>query len=72
MKIYQVFYWIKKDRKEYLNHIFVSARNSKEACSKCKKLVFERTKRNAFRPTTKPYSEDELNVLKKNPNFIVD
>lgn len=36
MKSYQVFYWIKKNRHEYLEHMFVSANNAKEACRICK------------------------------------
>lgn len=52
-KNYQVFYWIKKDRKEYLNHMYILANNSKEACKICKEQVKLQTGRNAFRPTTK-------------------
>ena len=52
-KSYQVFYYIKANRTETLHHIFVMANNSKEACKKCKEVVFEKTGRNAFRPTTK-------------------
>lgn len=55
-KSYQVFYWIKANKQETLNHIFIMANNAKEACKKCKELVLERTGRNAFRPTTgNPY-----------------
>lgn len=73
MKTYQVFYWIKKNKKEYLNHIFVVAKNQKEALKKCKIQVFEKTGRNAFRATTKPYSESELNILRKYPcRYVVD
>lgn len=55
-KSYQVFYWIKANRQETLNHIFIMANNAKEACRKCKELVLERTGRNAFRPTVNsPY-----------------
>lgn len=71
MKTYQVFYWIKKNKKEYLNHMFVSAQNSKEACRLCKELVREQTGRNAFRPTTKVPDPEFLNRLKDNPNFVV-
>ena len=53
MKNYQVFYWIKKNSREYLDHMFVSANNAKEACRICKEQVKEQTGRNAFRPTTK-------------------
>lgn len=52
-KTYQVFYYIKANGKETLHHIFISAANSKEACSKCKEIVKAQTGRNAFRPTTK-------------------
>ena len=38
-KSYQVFYWIKANRQETLNHIFIMANNAKEACKKCKELV---------------------------------
>lgn len=36
MKNYQVFYWIKKNRHEYLEHMFVSADSAKDACRICK------------------------------------
>ena len=52
-KSYQVFYYIKANRTETLHHMFVMANNSKEACKKCKEVVFEKTGKNAFRPTTK-------------------
>lgn len=52
-KSYQVFYYIKANGTETLHHIFVMANNSKEACKKAKEVVFEKTGRNAFRPTTK-------------------
>ena len=48
MKSYQVFYWIKKNRHEYLEHMFVSANNAKEACQICKEQVKAQTGRNAF------------------------
>lgn len=51
-KFYQVFYIIKKSRKEHINHLFVLANNAKEACSVCKSIVLNRTGCNAFRPTT--------------------
>lgn len=43
MKSYQVFYWIKKNRHEYLEHMFVSANNAKEACRICKEQVLNQT-----------------------------
>lgn len=51
-KFYQVFYIIKRNRHEEINHIFIMANNAKEACKQCKAVVFEKTGRNAFRPTT--------------------
>lgn len=56
---YQVFYYIKANRKECLNHMFVYAYNAKEACAKCKREVYERTGKNAFRPTAKVPNEEE-------------
>lgn len=53
IKDYQVFYYIKANRTETLNHMFVRASNSREACKKCKEEVFKQTGKNAFRPTTK-------------------
>ena len=41
MKNYQVFYWIKKNRHEYLSHMFVSADSAKDACRICKEMVKE-------------------------------
>lgn len=69
MKTYQVFYWIKKNGREYLEHMFVNANNAKEATKVCKQQVKERTGRNAFRPTTKV---PDLSPYKGNPNFVVD
>lgn len=51
-KSYQVFYVIKRNHHEELNHIFIMANNAREACKKCKEVVYEKTGRNAFRPTT--------------------
>ena len=53
-KCYQVFYYIKIGKREELNHIFLMAQNQKEACQKCKKIVKEKTGRNAFRTTCNP------------------
>lgn len=69
MKTYQVFYWIKKNRKEYLEHMFVAANTAKEAAHVCKQQVKEQTGRNAFRPTTKA---PDLSLYCGNPNFVVD
>lgn len=57
-KDYQVFYVIKRGGREYLHHMFVMADNQREAIKQCKAVVFEKTGRNAFRPTTK--APDEL------------
>ena len=59
-KDYQVFYVIKRNHKEYLHHMFVMASNQREAIKQCKAVVFEKTGRNAFRPTTKAPDENEL------------
>lgn len=69
MKTYQVFYWIKKNRREYLEHMFVAATNAKEACKVCKQQVKEKTGRNAFRPTT---NAPDLSEYRGNHNFVVD
>ncbi len=70
-KQYQVFYWIKKNGKEYLNHMYVMADNAKGACKICKEQVKSQTGRNAFRPTTKAPDPETLESLKGNPNFVV-
>ena len=70
-KNYQVFYWLKMNRKEYLNHIFVAADNAKEACKICKEQVKQQTGRNAFRPTTKAPDPEILKNLQGNPNFVI-
>lgn len=59
-KEYQVFYVIKRGGREYLHHMFVMANNQREAIKQCKAVVFEKTGRNAFRPTTKAPGEHEL------------
>lgn len=53
MKTYQVFYYIKHGKCEELNHIFVSAKNQKEACAICKEIVRKTIGKNAFRPSCK-------------------
>lgn len=70
-KTYQVFYWIKKNGREYLNHMYISADNSKEACKICKEQVKQQTGRNAFRPTTKVPDPEMLKNLQGNPNFVI-
>jgi hydroxymethylpyrimidine/phosphomethylpyrimidine kinase len=69
MKSYQVFYWIKKNRHEYLEHMYVIAPNAKEACRICKEQVKEQTGRNAFRPTTKA---PDVEAIRNNNYYIVD
>ena len=69
MKNYQVFYWIKTDSREYLEHMFVSANTAKDACRICKEQVKEQTGRNAFRPTT---NAPDLSIFERNPHFVVD
>ena len=68
MKTYQVFYWIKVNRHEYLYHMFVSANNAREACGLCKEQVRQQTGRNAFRPTTKA---PDLAQYRNKPYFVV-
>lgn len=53
VKSYQVFYIIKKNNKEELNHMFVYADNQKEAIRKCREQVKLQKGKNAFRATTK-------------------
>lgn len=69
MKNYQVFYWIKKNNHEYLEYMFVTANNTKEACKLCKEQVRKQTGRNAFRPTTKAPDIEQFRQL---PHFVVD
>lgn len=42
-KAYQVFYIIKRNRREELHHIFVFANNQNEAYKKCREIVYEKT-----------------------------
>lgn len=53
VKCYQVFYIIKRHKKEELNHMFVYANNQKEAVRKCREQVKLQKGKNAFRATTK-------------------
>lgn len=71
-KSYQVFYWIKANRHEYLCHMFVMADNAKEACQICKQQVLAKNGRNAFRPTTRVPDPEELEKLRKLPYYVVD
>ena len=70
-KNYQVFYWIKKNKMEYLEHMFVRAHNKREAYTICKEVVKERTGRNAFRPSTEPPTEKEMEQYRKNWRYYV-
>lgn len=51
MKMYKVFYMIKKDGHAYLEHMIVEACNQKEAKVLVKKVVRESTNRCAFHVT---------------------
>lgn len=70
-KTYQVFYWIKQNKHEYLNHIFIKATNAKEACKTAKEVVKNKTGKNAFRPTTKVPSQEELERFAKNSYYVI-
>lgn len=52
-KSYQVFYILKYGKREEINHIFIMANNQREALKECKRIVKEKTGKNAFRPTCK-------------------
>lgn len=69
MKQYEVFYWIKKNSREYLEHMSVIANSAKDACRICKEQVKEQTGRNAFRPTTKA---PDVSMYEQLPHFVVD
>ncbi len=70
-KCYQVFYWIKKNKMEYLEHIFIYANNAREACKKCKEVVKNKTGRNAFRPSINPPTDYEMEQYRKNWRYYV-
>ena len=73
MKQYQVFYWIKKNGMEYLEHMFIRAYNKREAFAICKATVKEKTGRNAFRPSTEPPTDHEMEQYRKNwQHYVVD
>lgn len=57
MKEYVVYFYIKQNRAEYLADIVVEAKNAKDACKAAKEWYFNKTGKNAFRPTTKPDAE---------------
>lgn len=61
MKQYTVYYVIKTNRREWLHKMEVEAANSREAAKICKKRVYEKTKKNAFRLST------SINSLFLNP-----
>ena len=53
MKMYKVFYMIKKDGHAYLHNMEIEACNQKEAKVFVKKIVREKTNRHAFHVTCK-------------------
>ncbi len=71
-KNYQVFYWIKRNNKRYLNHMFVNANNAKSAIQYVRELIKDKTGRTAFGATTKAPTEQELNAYRKAWGYIVD
>lgn len=52
MKTYVVYFFIKANRMEYLADVVVEAPTAKAACKLCKEWYFNKTGKNAFRPTT--------------------
>lgn len=70
-KSYTVYFWIKKNKHEYLRNIIVKAQSSREACKIAKEKVKEITGNNAFRPTTKAPTPEELDNLRENPYYII-
>lgn len=52
--------------------MFVMANTSKEACQICKQQAFEKTGRNAFRPTTRVPDPEVLEKLRKLSYYVVD
>lgn len=58
MKQYTVYFFIKANRTEYLADVVIEAQTAKDACKICKEWYFEKTGKNAFRPTTKMSDED--------------
>lgn len=52
MKNYTVYYVIKANRAEWLHKMDVEAVNAKEAIRLCKMAVYEKSGKNAFRPST--------------------
>lgn len=69
MKTYNVFYYIKSNRIEFMCNMEVEASTSKEACAKCKEIVKETTGRTAFRPTTKAPDAEMIEFYKNKPGF---
>lgn len=66
-KTYKVWYTIKANGTETLHNMTVTAANAKEAKTICKSIVFERSGRNAFRPSTvqpKPYDNHHCKRLR--------
>lgn len=52
MKNYTVYYVIKVNRAEWLHKMVVESVNAREAVRLCKTAVFEKSGKNAFRPST--------------------
>ena len=50
MPLYHVYYTSKFNGTEKAFMLDIPAKNAREACDECKRLVFQATGRNAFRP----------------------
>lgn len=57
MKTYIVLYYIKANRRQTAHTMMIEAKNASEACKETKRIVFEQTGRNAFRPQATIYEE---------------
>ena len=53
MKLYEVYYIVKMNRKQYVYCLAVEAQNAVEAKKKVVGIVYRETGRNAFTPSTK-------------------
>ena len=53
MKSYTIYYIVKANCHKYARSMVVTAGNARGACKRCKELVYEKTGRNAFCPSTK-------------------
>lgn len=64
MKTYQVFYWIKKNKKEYLNHIFfLLLQKIKKRLAKLQKIKFLKKQEEMH------LERQQSHILKKNLMF---